>query len=263
MKNRLKLNNNPDHRYINGAGKYQKEQYQKRVEVYETNPKSCLNCNSILPYHQLKNNGKNTKFCSRSCAAIFNNKRRTKTTPFPAKKIYKKYKAKTLKTYECVVCKTKIKCFHKKITCSEVCLAKRRKEGARIGGLISASRQIKRSKNEIYFYELCKAKFINVLHNEPLFEGWDADVIMPDFKIAILWNGSWHYKQITKQHSLLQVQNRDRLKQLAIIKNGYVPYVIKDLGKFNKRFVEQEFNKFCQMVPEAGFEPARHIGGAL
>ena len=259
MKNRLKLNDKPDQRYINGAGRYQKEQYQKRLEDYKANPKCCLNCTNKLPYQQLKQNGKNTKFCSRSCSASYNNERRIKTTPVPlTKKVYKKYVPKTLKTYECVVCKTKIKSLHKRKTCSEFCSTQRKKEGARIGGLVSASRQIKRSKNEIYFYELCKAKFTNVLHNEPLFDGWDADVILLDLKIAILWNGSWHYKQITKQHSLLQVQTRDRLKQQAITKHGYLSYVVKDLGKFNKQFVEQEFETFCKVIPEAGFEPARH-----
>ena len=44
----------------------------------------------------------------------------------------------------------------------------------------------RRSKNEIYFCELCENYFNNVKHNEPIFNGWDADVIITDYKLAIL-----------------------------------------------------------------------------
>ena len=80
--------------------------------------------------------------------------------------------------------------------------------------------------------------------NEQFFDGWDADVIIHSEKTAILWNGIWHYKQILKTQSLKQVQTRDRIKTSIIEKYGYVPYVIKDMGKYNKAFVEQEFEIF-------------------
>jgi hypothetical protein len=82
------------------------------------------------------------------------------------------------------------------------------------------------------------------LVNEPIFNGWDADVILPIQKIAILWNGKWHYEKITKKHSVEQVQNRDKIKLDEINHLGYDSYIIKDLGKFNKKFVENEFHKF-------------------
>ena len=69
-------------------------------------------------------------------------------------------------------------------------------------GRISAQKNCRRSKNEIYFYELCNEKFSNVIHNEQIFNGWDADVILQDLKIAILWNGKWHYEKITKNIQL-------------------------------------------------------------
>lgn len=100
----------------------------------------------------------------------------------------------------------------------------------------------RRSKNEIYFAELCKQKF-SVLENITIFNGWDADIILPDLKLAILWNGVWHYKKITRKHSVLQVQNRDKIKENEILKAGYKPYVIKDMGKWNKKFVEEKFQE--------------------
>jgi len=111
------------------------------------------------------------------------------------------------------------------------------------GGKISATRQGKRSKNEMYFSELC-AKYYDISTNEPYFDGWDADIIIHSEKIAILWNGQWHYKQSSNTQSLNQVQTRDRIKLSIIHKYGYTPYVIKDIGKYNKSFVEQEFAIF-------------------
>jgi hypothetical protein len=45
----------------------------------------------------------------------------------------------------------------------------------RKGGQISATKQNKRSKNEIFFADLCKSKFQKVICNEPIFNGWDAE----------------------------------------------------------------------------------------
>ncbi len=120
------------------------------------------------------------------------------------------------------------------------------REYGRKGGLNSV--QGKRSKNEIYFAALCEEKFDKVLMNEPIFNGWDADVIVEDFKIAVLWNGKWHYEKITESHSLNQVQNRDKIKIKEITNSGYKPYVIKDMGKEDSEFVKKEFEKFLKYI---------------
>lgn len=133
----------------------------------------------------------------------------------------------------------------KQIFCGKSCAAR---HNGRIGGLKSSTSQSRRSKNEIYFGELCKKKFKSVKFNESVFNGWDADVIFEDLKIAVLWNGKWHYKKITKNHSLKQVQNRDKIKKKEILKSGYKYYVIKDMGKFNKEFVKSKFTKFLIYV---------------
>lgn len=119
-----------------------------------------------------------------------------------------------------------------------------------LSGIKSAQTQkdTRRSKNEIAFYEKCKGRFKDVAHNLAMFNGWDADVIIKDHRIAVLWNGPWHYRQLTKQHSVPQVQNRDRLKIEEIKKCGYVPYIIEDLGKFSPAKVDEEFSKFEKFV---------------
>ncbi len=116
----------------------------------------------------------------------------------------------------------------------------------RNGGM--KSKQGKRSKNEILFSELCLKKFENVLLNENIFNGWDADIILPAIKIAVLWNGKWHYEKITENHSLKQVQNRDKIKINEITKMGYIPYIIKDMGAYNEAFVNSEFEKFLKYI---------------
>lgn len=122
--------------------------------------------------------------------------------------------------------------------------------GARNGGRKSAQVQAerRRSKNEILFAELCKQHFKDVKCNVPIFNGWDADVIIEDIKVAVLWNGNWHHKKITKKHSVKQVQNRDNIKISEIIKCGYKPYVINDFGKKKESFVKEEFDKFCSLI---------------
>ena len=119
----------------------------------------------------------------------------------------------------------------------------------RMGGLVSAQIQVRRSKNEIHFAELCEKEFGNVLTNECIFDGWDADVILPDLKTAASWNGAWHYKQVRAGHNLKQVQARDLVKNAIITKKyGYRHYIVKDMGGENKKFVQEEFNKFLEYM---------------
>lgn len=131
-------------------------------------------------------------------------------------------------------------------TCSDDCLH----VAYRGAGKTSASRSNKRSKNEVAFCNLCENYFgaENVLHNEPMFNGWDADIILPDYKLAILWNGPWHYRKIIEAHSLAQVQTRDKIKQDQIKLCGFTPYIIKDNSKFNLNKVNTEFNKLIKYI---------------
>jgi hypothetical protein len=163
----------------------------------------------------------------------------------------KKSKSKKLHQLKCISCSVDIVGDSKKKYCDD-CRSKRLREIGRKAGTASAAKQVRRSKNEMYFAELCAKAFINVVVNEAIFTSkygnWDADVIIHDHKIAVLWNGIWHYKQVRKKHSLAQVQSRDKIKMDVIIANGYTPYVIKDMGKHNKKFVEERFAEFMEYV---------------
>tara|TARA_B110000014_G_C19951455_1_gene492307 strand:- start:365 stop:676 length:312 start_codon:yes stop_codon:yes gene_type:complete len=90
-----------------------------------------------------------------------------------------------------------------------------------------------------------------------MFNGWDADVIVKSIRYAVRWNGIWHYKQICKTTTLESIQKRDALKEAAIKNHGYNLFIVKDMGKFNKEFVEEQFEIFklylIDFEPEKGF----------
>jgi len=227
-----------------------KKHIAKRVTIKEIN---CINpnCNKIF-----KPQNNKQKFCSMFCSShtiqtkeyMMNN---------GLEKQYEKQHNKKLKSKICEFCKDE---FQPKQSCIKFCSINcihshqktntEYKEQAKLngqkGGKQSAHSQQRRSKNEVMFAELCEDHFgkDDVLCNEPIFDGWDADVIILGKKIAVMWNGKWHYHQIMHSQSLVQVQTRDRIKTSIIIKYGYTPYVIKDLGKHNPKFVLQEFQCF-------------------
>lgn len=213
-------------------------------------------------------------FCSNSCATKYNNELRNHVSEEQKKKVsetllsrYSRLEKEgkfQRKIYKCIVCGNEYyfgkegstknccskECSHEYRTNTKKYLSPEIIEKLRSGGQISATIQgdKKRSKNEMYFCELCEKRFNNVKHNERLFNGWDADVIIEDIKYAIMWNGIWHYKKITNSHSLEKTEERDKLKINEIKNCGYTPYIIKDMGRYNPKFVEDEFKKFVNIA---------------
>ncbi len=220
---------------------------KNRINDYLKNPNHCKKCNNILEYKKRKN-----KFCNSSCAASFTNIGRIRSNKSKEKtkaSIANYYNSLPKRFNYCIECEDLFvitwKTSRNKF-CSNKCRNKSRKRHGTINGRKSAAIQAKnkRSKNESLFAVLCAEYFGNIKTNEPIFNGWDADVIIENLKIAVLWNGVWHYKKITKKHSVNQVQNRDKIKIKEIKKAGYTPYIIKDMGSYNPSFVKEEFKKF-------------------
>lgn len=265
-------------RYQKAAAIWGAEQIKRATEGYYQNPNICKNCGKIIEVNGKKVSQVRTKkFCDNSCAAQFNNISRF--MGIESRNKIRDYVISQMITQKCEECnnefRTPIKtpqllcrkcrnhatiqlrnkgrmkyekscqqCGESFVTiskvqkfCSHSCSGKR-----------SSESQNKRSKNEIYFSDLCRQKFSNVLDNVPMFNGWDADVILPDLKIAVLWNGNWHHKKITEKHSVKQVQNRDKIKIKEIIDAGYCVYIIDDFGKFKPSFVETKFNEFTKEI---------------
>jgi len=263
-------------RWSIGAGKYNEEQLKQRQEDYNKNPDECLFCKNSMPYIALYERNKR-KFCNRSCAAKHNNQNRlqsnlTRKTNFVYQKgltkeacciicqanikIGKNYSAKKAKCVDCKITKTKImmcKCCSKEFNtsairkcCSVECSKRLKQRGGSLGGKISASKIVKRSRDEIKLYSFCKNYFNSVRHNEIISDGWDADIIIDDYKLAILWNGPWHYKQLSlKNHSLAQVQNRDKIKTDVLTSAGWKVLFFND-NKYTPEKAFQFIKESCR-----------------
>ena len=171
-----------------------------------------------------------TKFCSHSCSAIASNCARLNiplADYIPSETIRsRKQMSKPgpfTKVSQCCVCNKWMP--GSKRTCSAKCLSIRLQQA----GQLSAAKLVKRSKQEIELFTLCESLPTAVTHNTPIVNGWDADIIFNDIKLAILWNGPWHYRQMPhKNHSLLQVQTRDAIKIKELTALGWEVLVFED-----------------------------------
>lgn len=183
------------------------------------------------PQCDIKLTNNTNKFCSRTCAAIYNNTHRIVN------------RTSTRKVHQCSVCGCSYTPIKRRKTCSDECHMIRCIENAKRmwdnnectphtcskGGKKSASINVKRSKDEIQLFDMVKQTFPDALANSIVVDGWDADVLVPSLSLAIMWNGPWHYKEMgIKGHSLSQVQTRDKIKQKLIIKAGYDFLVFED-----------------------------------
>ena len=211
---------------------------------------TCVKCGNSYELELSKNQLEKEEFrkhCSIKCA---NQRKISQETKNKISESASKHKHADI-TKICKNCKKEFAVkYSKRIKtfCSRSCSAKynnrQHPEIGKNGGIKSALMRCKRSKNEILFAQLCQLIFSDVKTNENIFNGWDADVIINDIKVAVLWNGVWHYKKITKKHSLEQVKNRDAIKIKEITNAGYIPYVIQDMGKYNPDFVKNQFEQF-------------------
>lgn len=108
----------------------------------------------------------------------------------------------------------------------------------------------RRSWSEIELGKLCQEAFERVSFNDPIFPNdpptqthWDADILIHDCKIAVLWNGPWHYRKLRARHNVEHVQSRDRIKLERIRSAGWHPIVIKDeLGQKSIEKVKEAFS---------------------
>ncbi len=212
---------------------------------YMANPKICDRCGDTIPFDVRKN-----KYCSSACGhkrpqsnetcmkistgiKSFNNK-----NPLFRKDVRQKHLKPIQETIvSCFCCnqiltinsKTYDNRKHKFFSCDkEQCKISVRKKVSSETGKKSATNRVKRSKLEIQLYNLCE-KHYDVTHNQPIVDGWDADIIFNEYKIAVLWNGPWHYKNMNMtNHSLDQVVTRDCLKIQALENIGWTVLVYQD-----------------------------------
>ncbi len=223
-----------------------------KIPLLRNNPVGikCNHCNKefMKLFNQIKNMKKH--FCSRSCSAKHNNSIRIRS-----EETNNKTRLSLQKPHKCLMCDSIIPGGRRK-TCSQLCLDKHTKisgvKGGLKGGIASAASQQRRSKNEIACAELCIEYFgkDDIECNQQNFKDkngnmWDCDIYIKSLKIAILWDGYyWHHSPNASKKQKV----RDKLKRKIILDNGCTYYTIIDKGKFNKEFVQEQFDLFIHKL---------------
>lgn len=182
------------------------------------------------------------KFCSRMCRSVYNYKKYKIAKPLEAEKapeiIYDTIK-------KCPSCKKDFLIYppsdyKKRKYCSGYC---RNKENNK---LLDGSR----SKAEQLLEQRLLNKFPHeeiLFNNRNILDGLELDVYFPKLKLAIEWNGVYHYKQIRDEKSFIRTQTTDAKKQQLCWEKGITLLVIKDLTS-NKKFIENEISKLIEYV---------------
>lgn len=202
---------------------------QNRVAPTWRVEKTCPHCAMTFVPLSSKN-----RYCSRKCGNAVradrgHEKMRVSLTAYHASR-------QSFLTKRCPQCQTEFQVrdrsrWRSRRFCSQACLKEHPsyREARSAAGRKAAQSRPRRSAQEIELYQLCERHFENVSHNQPLAEGWDADICLHDHKCAILWNGIWHREQLAiKNHSLMQVQTRDRIKKAVLEKYGWTVLVFED-----------------------------------
>jgi len=107
-----------------------------------------------------------------------------------------------------------------------------------------------RSKIEIQFYNLLVKEFpdLAILPNDKtMLEGLEADIAIPELKLAIEWNGIVHFKPIYGQTKLNKVKNTDNKKILLAQQKNINLIVIPDLVS-NKKILNQAFKDIKNII---------------
>lgn len=243
-------------------------QYNERINNYNLNPNKCNYCDEMLPYKK-----KNNKFCSSSCAAKFNNRKRNGLSVETKKKISDKLlcwhdnnetKTRTKKYFNCVICGNEFerkwlekgRRFSKTKTCSKKCGYELRSSNSKKAQKVLIlkgkhkgwNRRNTISYPEKFFMRVLKNNNINYEHNYPVKQkelglnsnyNYFLDFYMEEKKIDLEIDG--------KQHKYRKEHDDERDKNL--IENGFIVYRIKwkNINTDNgKKYIKNEIDKFLE-----------------
>ncbi len=225
---------------------------------------NCIVCNKeVYRYNsEIVENG--NVFCSQSCSCKHRNKitvRTEKSKQKTAKSLLsyhnkrgRKYKTDKLgnRIGYCKICNKKIKSKRNspKICKNLNCIKECGRISAKSGWLNNKRTKTKRSKSECLLSDKLKIIFPDLTCNTFMFSGgFDADIVIPSLKLAIHWNGPWHYRPIISTEHFDKIRLRDIRRYKSIELDGYKNYIIKDeTGIFNSKFVEIEYEKLINFI---------------
>jgi very-short-patch-repair endonuclease len=233
------------------------KKYNIDISHLKKNDRYCMNCNnSILNYGKI--------FCSKSCAASFNNKKRILSDETKYKisiGLRKNIKLKEIVIRKCEICHNKFQVertnlgnLSKKKCCSDECTKQMRIKN----GKIAMAKTIRDGKHkgwmsrnklsypEKFFIDVLNNNNIEYVHNFPVSKKdiginepykFFLDFYIKSKNIDLEIDGRQHEKRL----------NNDNIRDIALIKNGYVVYRIKwkSINSENgKLYMNNEINKF-------------------
>jgi hypothetical protein len=180
----------------------------------------CLFCGK----KQVKPKSHFRKYCSRKCNALHRELLAVKIYTCPCGNPVRKAKSYIKYEQQGVYCS--IKCCHK-------------------------YRAFKsRSLNEELFYNKLKEFYPSAIANVAI-EGREADVLLEDLKIAVHWNGAWHYRPLRGKKILNDIQRRDHERYRIFEAAGFSNYIIKDDNSHDPSKVQAELDRFLAFVGSA------------
>ena len=164
------------------------------------------------------------KYCSRKCNASHREQLAVKTYTCPCGKSVRKAQSYIKYEQQGVYCS--IKCCHKYKTYKS------------------------RSLNEELFYNKIKELYPSAAANVAI-EGREADILLDELKIAVHWNGIWHYKPIRGAKILNDIQRRDHERYQIFEAAGFSNYIIRDDNSHDPSKVQEELDRFLAFVGTA------------
>lgn len=215
----------------------------------------CTLCNKDIKIRYCEINSKYRKtknaFCSRSCAAIFNNKGRKRIIAHKCKQIKQKPALKTLKPKTCITVKIRrntsffekvcINCsthYKTKSKKSNYCSGRCRNLNLKLHTFAHKSSGRSRSKIEEYLEQKLITDYPNlkIKFNDKDTVYYELDIHIPDYNLAFELNGIFHYLPIYGEETLKKTQYKDQQKLLRCKEKNIDLHVI-NLG--NTRFSKE------------------------
>lgn len=218
----------------------------------------CLNCNK--EFSEKYSKWSNGNFCSKKCARQFSSKEKRKEINEKVSKTLKEYfkthkhphlgkvspkkGIRNLIDWKCPQCGKIIKLTpyiaSKRKFCCGTC--RNNFNNKNICGTTSKAESI------LYNEIIKKFPKLNVIRNDRIIlNGLELDIYLPELKIAIEWNGVFHYKDVHKNKKLELIKNKDLLKEQMCKELGINLIVIKDLTS-NKKFILEKVNEIVSYI---------------
>jgi hypothetical protein len=213
-----------------------REYHIKKTGEYNKSPINCLYCKQLIPYEQAWNNHFKIRFCNNKCSAHFYN-------PKTVKPVKEKINRRQLFICPC----------GKQLDLPKSRAAKRKFcSGSCRNKVTNQNIKGSRSKAEQQLEEQLKLNFPTwdiIFNDRAILNGLELDVYIPHLKLAIEWNGVFHFKNIHGDDALNRTFIKDQQKQDECKRLGISLLVICDRTS-HKRFIKETITSLVEKLKQ-------------